>query len=159
MNDEVALFTFGTLMDVDLLGLVCQQPIETLQLETAAVRDFDRRWVRDDHYPVLVALPGSSTQGLIIRGLEQESMDRIVFFEGEEFTLRNMMVERVDGQLEEVRYFASNERRPVSDQTWHLEEWQRSAKPAMLPRVISYMQYYGVMSIEEADAHWRASYI
>lgn len=154
MGQACALFAFGTLMDTEVLQLVSGQPLDHLRLEPATVADHARRWVADDHYPVLIACPGTCTQGLIIRDLGQEAMNRIIFFEGDEFTLREIQVERSDGQEEQVCYFADNRRKLVSDQEWQLAHWQRTTKPDTLPRVVRYMRCYGMMSIAEADAHW-----
>lgn len=154
MNSRLDLFTFGTLMDPDVLGLVAQQDLSTLDIEPATVPDHVRRWVLDDHYPVLVSSPGSSTSGLIIRGLQDEAMRRIEFFEGDEFSLRTLRVENARQLPEEVCYFADNQRQCISDTEWLLEEWQQSTKPATLPRVERYMQCYGTMTTAEADAYW-----
>lgn len=154
MKSSKALFSFGTLMDTELLELVCEQAVSTLQIEPAEVRDHVRRWVIDDHYPVLVPEPGSHTQGLIIRGLSEIAMDRIVFFEGEEFTVQPIEVVRESGELEGVEYFADNHRKNISDTDWSLPEWQRTTKPDTLQRVVVYMACYGKMSPAEADAYW-----
>jgi hypothetical protein len=154
MTQDQDLFTFGTLMDTELLQIVCRQPLDSLVLEPAFAVDQARRWVLDDHYPVLIASPGSRIEGVIIRGLQEEAMNRIVFFEGDEFTLRRMTVELPDCQSEAVNYFAHNQRKPVSEQEWRLAEWQRSTKQDTLSRVERYMRCYGVMTTAEADAYW-----
>lgn len=154
MTQDLALFSFGTLMDAELLELVCQQSMETLVLEPAKVIDHARRWVIDDHYPVLLPEKGRDTQGLIIRGLNDESLERIVFFEGEEFTVQLIDVLRENDQSETVKHFADNHRKVISDSDWSMEQWQRTTKPDTMPRVHRYMQCYGRMSAAEADAYW-----
>lgn len=154
MSTVLALFAFGTLMDPDVLRLVAEHDPETLQLEPAMVTAHARRWVQEDHYPVLVPDDKSCTQGMIIRGLSHTAMQRIEFFEGEEFTLRELLVENAQGQTERVNYFADNQRKPVSEQEWLLEHWQQSTKAEMLPRVRRYMACHGHMSAAEADAYW-----
>lgn len=141
-------------MDTELLQLVSEQDVDTLVLESAHVRDHARRWVLDDHYPVLVPEPGTLTHGLIIRGLTDAAMDRIVFFEGEEFSLRQIAVVRDSGESERVEYFADNHRKSISDTDWSLQDWQCSTKPDTMPRVNRYMQCYGKMSAADADAYW-----
>lgn len=154
MKDPLALFSFGTLMDTDLLPLVCEQAMDTLVLEAAAVPDRSRRWVLDDHYPVLVVDEGCVTEGLIIRGLDTEALNRIVFFEGEEFNLAPLSVQKADGEWERVQYFADTNLKAISASEWTLPEWQRTTKQDTLNRVVRYMQCYGRMSIAEADAYW-----
>ena len=141
-------------MDSELLQLVSRQSLDSMLREPADVVGHARHWVLDDHYPVLVESPDCRTAGLIIRGLETEAMRRIEFFEGEEFSLEIMQVERLGGHLEQVSYFASNHRKPISDRQWLLEDWQRTTKQYTMPRVERYMQCYGLMSIAEADAYW-----
>jgi len=153
-NSRLALFAFGTLMDPDVLGIVARQDPATLVREAASVADHARRWVLDDHYPVLVPSPGQHTVGLIIRGLQEQAMSRIEFFEGDEFTLRTLFVENAAGDREEVCYFADNQRQPISTEEWLLEQWQAATKAQTLPRVERYMRCYGKMTTTEADAYW-----
>ena len=141
-------------MDTELLPLVCKQAMDTLVLEPASVPERSRRWVLDDHYPVLVEESGRTTDGLIIRGLEEEALKRIVFFEGEEFNLEPLSVVKPDGQWEQVQYFADTNLKEISTSEWSLTEWQRTTKADTLNRVVRYMECYGKMSIAEADAYW-----
>ncbi|MFT4728285.1 MAG: hypothetical protein ACI9UN_002792 [Granulosicoccus sp.] len=154
MKESLALFSFGTLMDTDLLPLVCEQAMDTLVLESAVVPERSRRWVLDDHYPVLVVEEGRTTQGLIIRGLEEEAFSRIVFFEGEEFNLEPLSVQKANGEWERVQYFADTNRKQISASEWTLSEWQRTTKADTLSRIVGYMQCYGKMTLAEADAFW-----
>jgi hypothetical protein len=154
VKESLALFSFGTLMDTDLLPLVCEQAMDTLVLEPAVVPGRSRRWVLDDHYPVLVAEDGRTTEGLIIRGLGEEALNRIVFFEGEEFNLEPLLVQKANGEWERVQYFADTNLKEISASEWTLSEWQRTTKADTLHRIVGYMQCYGNMSIAEADAYW-----
>lgn len=154
MSSPLALFAFGTLMDPDVLRIVSQQEPALVVRESATVADHVRRWVLDDHYPVLVPCPGRQTAGLIIRGLQEEAMRRIRFFEGDEFSLLTLAVKNARGHSENVCYFADNQRQPISEDEWLLEEWQRSTKSETLPRVERYMGCYGKMTTAEADAYW-----
>ncbi|MFT5896468.1 MAG: hypothetical protein ACI8VW_003351 [bacterium] len=154
MKKTLALFSFGTLMDTDLLPLVCEQAMGTLVLETAVVPDRSRRWVLDDHYPVLVKEQGRTTEGLIIRGLKEVALNRIIFFEGEEFNLEPLSVQKANGDWEQVQYFADTNLKEISTWEWTLSEWQQTTKADTLNRIIRYMQCYGKMSIAEADAYW-----
>ncbi|MFK8082183.1 MAG: gamma-glutamylcyclotransferase family protein [Granulosicoccus sp.] len=150
----VDLFSFGTLMDAELLALVCAQDMDTITLEPAHVEGYLPLWVVDDHYPVLVPRSGSKTDGLIIRGLTPEALDRIIFFEGGEFDMQRLDVISASGKTEAVQYFADADQKQISDHVWRLDEWQRLTKPDTMPRVFRYMQCFGKMSIDEADAFW-----
>ena len=148
------LFSFGTLMDAELLQLVCGHDTSSIVREPAVVSDHVPLWVQDDHYPVLIARPGVNTSGLILRNLSPQALDRIVFFEGGEFTVQQIDVTSASGIVERVPYFADNVHQGVRDVVWRLEHWQQTTKPDTLPRVERYMQCYGKMSVDEADAYW-----
>lgn len=154
MTKPLDLFSFGTLMDTDLLSLVCEQAVDNLVLDAAVVPDHARRWVLDDAYPVLVPETGRVTEGLIIRGLSEYALERIIFFEGEEFELKPIDVQRPQGDWERVQYFADTHRKEISDTEWSLEGWRHSTKADTMPRVTRYMQCFGKMSRAEADAYW-----
>lgn len=141
-------------MDAELLALVCGQDMDTIVREPAVVKDHVPLWVVDDHYPVLVPRAGSHTDGMIIRGLLGESLDRIIFFEGGEFSVQTIDVVTTNGITESVQFFADTDKKQVSDFIWYLDEWQRTTKPDTMPRVVRYMQCYGKMSVDEADAYW-----
>lgn len=141
-------------MDPELLQVVSRQPIDSLILEPASVSNHARRWVLDDLYPVLVPEQGTDTLGLIIRGLSEEAMARIVFFEGEEFMLQPIVVRTQNGVSEQVQYFDDNQRKLISESEWVLSDWQRTTKAETMKRVERYMQCYGRMTAAEADRYW-----
>ena len=154
MSNTHDIFSFGTLMDADLLAAVTGADNKTLKREPAVVRDSAALWVVDDHYPVLVPRPGASTEGMIIRGLSSEALDRIIFFEGGEFNVEQLQVINAHGEPERVSYFADADTKPVSEHIWTLEQWQHATKADTMVRVKRYMQCFGKMSIDEADAFW-----
>ena len=153
-EDRPALFAFGTLMDPDVLALVRGVPLDDLRTEAARVDDRARRRVVDDHYPVLVEMPGERVEGLLIHGLDDHAIERIRFFEGEEFALAPILVRDARGAEVDAVHFADTGRKAVADVPWSLEGWQADTKPDTLPRVRRYMACFGTMSVAEADAHW-----
>lgn len=141
-------------MDAELLSLVCGEHADSFVREPAVVHNHQPFWVLDDHYPVLVPLQGATTQGIILRDLPDEAIARIVFFEGGEFSVQSIEVVCENGASEEVSFFADNHLKPVSDTAWRLEDWQRDIKTDTLPRVVRYMECFGKMDVDEADAYW-----
>jgi len=151
------LFVFGTLMDPEVLGIVCEAATGRAVTEPAVVENRARRWVVDDHYPVLVAAPGESVAGLLVHGLDERAHERVVFFEGEEFVLEPIVVRGgADGRgrLIEACFFAHTGCEAVSDMRWELADWQANVKSDTLLRIRRYMDCFGVMGVAEADAYW-----
>jgi len=154
-EDRLPLFAFGTLMDPDVLALVCDVAPGSFPTESARAVDSTRRWVVDDHYPVLVAAPGEALDGVLVHDLDESALARIRFFEGEEFELAPITVRRdADGESVRAWHFAHAARKAVADMAWELADWQSSTKADMLPRVRRYMACFGRMSVAEADAYW-----
>ena len=117
----------------------------------------------DDHYPVLVDAANASVDGLLIHGLDATAIERIAFFEGEEFTLEPIRVTRLtDGSVSsgdeagalDAVHFAHTDRKPVDESGWELVDWQMKTKPDTLERIRRYMSHFGMLSVAEADAHW-----
>ena len=149
------LFAFGTLMDPDVLALVCDVPVGRFQTEPARAENSARRWVVDDHFPVLVAAAGESLDGLLVHGLGETALARIGFFEGEEFVLEPIRVRRrANDEPVDAWHFAHTGVLDVADTAWDLADWQSSTKPDALPRMRRYMACFGRMSVAEADAYW-----
>lgn len=148
------LFSFGTLMDAELLVAVTGNTNDGVRREPAVVDDYVALWVVNDDYPVLVPRSGACTQGMIIRGLTTEALDRIVFFEGGEFNVEQLQVINSNGSPECVSYFADTNIKQASERIWTLEQWQQATKADTMVRVERYMQCFGKMSIDEADAYW-----
>lgn len=151
---SITLFAFGTLMDEDVLAIVGDRAPGTFATEPASVSGRARRAVRDDHYPVLVRAPDESVDGLLIHDIDAVALERIAFFEGEEFALEPIRVtgER-SGELVAM-HFAHTDRKPIDEAAWTLEGWQASTKPDTLLRIRRYMSHFGVLSVAEADAYW-----
>ena len=163
MTQEVRpLFVFGTLMDADVLQLVCGMNLSELTLQPAVANGFKRRTVLGESFPVLVDAKGESVSGVLVCGLSQRALQRAQFFEGEEYVLKPIHVEgspeshssqqRV-GELEAV-FFADNAVYACEDKDWSIQHWQGQDKAEFLPRLACYMSLFGSMSAAEADQHW-----
>lgn len=152
-----ALFSFGTLMDIDVLLRVTKLPGEAIGLRRAMLPNHRQRQVLGESFPVVQPLAGAMTEGVLIDGLTPQAIARIRFFEGDEYRLDEIAVQLPDGTTEPARYFADTERYRVADHAWDLQTWQRTEKALFLQRIDQYMPLYGTMSATEADAYWLAS--
>ena len=147
------LFSFGTLMDDGVLELVSGQSRSDLHVEPVVLVDHVQREVIGESFPVLLPQPGGRAPGTLIFGLNQTAMQRILFFEGEEYALDALEVE-LDGRPVAACHFRDANTYRTGDRTWDLGTWQQSSRAEFLPRARRYMALYGTMSKREADAHW-----
>lgn len=87
------LFFFGSLLDPELFEVVVGRPVASVVRVPARLDGWSARRVREEDYPVLVPTAGSGTVGRVIAGLSWTEIDRVQFFEGDEYDLSPVTVE------------------------------------------------------------------
>ena len=149
-------------MDVDVLQIVSGMAVSDLTLQPAVVNGFKRRLVRGESFPMLVAAPEDSVNGVLVHGLTDEALQRAQFFEGEEYALKQICVSGLPeshtsipcvGETEAV-YFADNAVYQLQDEDWSIRHWQADKKTEFLLRLARYMEFFGELTAAEADQHW-----
>ncbi|MEM7257647.1 MAG: gamma-glutamylcyclotransferase family protein [Pseudomonadota bacterium] len=154
--DNDSLFVFGSLMDPDVLALVSGMALSDLTLATASVQGYRQGEVEEESYPVLVACESAQTSGLLIKGLSDTALARILFFEGEEYRLQKIEATLDNGEAVAAFYFCDTGAYTVRDAMWDFDQWQQIHKPSFIEASRQYMALFGSMSAAEADAHWTA---
>lgn len=152
-DNNLPLFCFGTLMDLDLLSCVTKIDVEKLTVRHSVLEGFHQRNVIGEDFPVVLANQCSTTSGVVIEGLDQQAFDRILFYEGDEYYLAPAVVD-VDNMKQDACVFLSSGAYHTGDEIWDFQHWQHQEKPKFLTRVESYMQYFGKMTATEADQYW-----
>ena len=148
------LFVFGTLRDVHVLELVLGRDPAHVRARAAWLEDHHTVTLPDETYPVLARRPGGRVRGQLL-SLDAGELERIAFFEGEEYGFESATVVTVAGVLERAMLCGDRSTRPGRRPPWSLEEWQRVHKDGFLPMARSYMTLFGSASIAEAEALWR----
>jgi hypothetical protein len=154
-----SLFVFGSLMDRQVLELVSGLSAKMLSMQDATARGFRQCEVVEESYPVLVADDTEDCRGLLIGGLTPQALDRILFFEGDEYQLEPVNVvreERGMDKIEPAYYFRDTGGYSVKSESWDYDKWRSQHKRAFLTVTADYMKLYGQMTATEADAHWVA---
>ena len=115
------LFVFGSLMDPEVLELV--SGLAELTINAATVEGFRQCEVSEESYPVLVADEASVCHGLLVGGLTVLAVQRILFFEGGEYTLEPITVTGDDTATEliEAYYFKDTGAYTVKAESWGYE--------------------------------------
>lgn len=152
-RDEL-LFVFGSLMDSAVLTIVSGCQPDRLAVSVASARGFKQCEVAEESCPVLVPSTGATCNGHLIAGLDAAAIDRIYFYEGDEYSLCPISVSVAD-QPKSAFYFRDTGIYTVRDTEWDFEHWQKTHKQAFLSATHDYMKLYGTMSATEADVHWQ----
>ncbi len=75
------IFLYGTLRHLPLLGVVLDRDPAALDTTPASLPDHATRWAEGQAFPMVVAEPGASAPGLLLRGLDATALDRLTFYE------------------------------------------------------------------------------
>jgi hypothetical protein len=148
------LFFFGTLQDPDLFALVIGRPMTALATQPATLLGRQSRKVKGESYPILLPHPDGRVDGLLVDGFTPAEMDRMQFFESDDYALQPVTVTLADGSPVEAQIYASTGALEDAGEPWHLEAWQATEKPRTLMHHEAYMSLYGKMSSAEAALRW-----
>jgi len=151
------LFCFGSLMDATVLEIVSGQPADELTMHSATATGYAQREVAEESYPVLIQRADSSAYGLAIYGLTDLAMQRILFFEGEEYQLADINIELENGELCSAQYFDDTGSYSVRNTSWNIEHWRELHRTEFIKQIQPYMELFGKMTAAEADEYWQSS--
>lgn len=160
------LFFFGTLLDPDLFHIAVGRPLATLPQVPAALTGYRRLKTRTESFPILVPHADGSVEGLAVGGMDPADLERLHFFEGEEYDMDALTVTLLADESgpeggaagDRVRAdgFLSTGKLEDAGAPWSLAEWQVTEKPLALLEAEVFMEAYGVLSSAEADRQWPA---
>lgn len=154
MKHPHALFVYGTLLDAGVLEAVLNRKVDLDHQKSGYLAGYSVMTFPGESFPILVATKNGRAQGRVIFSLSDEDMQRINFYEGDEYEFAVAKIQVGDNRVEAI--FNQVATIDVSTSVeWSLETWQKTDREAFLVDCKRYMSLYGVMSIEEADAMWR----
>ena len=149
------LFSYGSLMDADVLRIVIGPEYDAVVTSPAQLAGFRCVQYPTETFPILHAETRKLVDGLLIDGLSALAYQRILFFEGDEYELQSCLVQTHGGEREALYCADVTEPGELYDE-WTLARWQREHKAAFCVHVEQYMALFGTMSATEADQHWLA---
>jgi len=153
-DSTLPLFVFGSLMDRDVLRIVSNMEDSQLSHTEGHAIGYRQQEVTGESYPVLMPDDAKQTEGILIDGLSDTAMQRIHFFEGDEYALAELKVSTTDNANILANYYRDTGVYEILESGWNFRQWQRTHKTSFLQRCENYMQLFGTMSATEADRYW-----
>jgi nudix-type nucleoside diphosphatase (YffH/AdpP family) len=145
-----SFFCYGTLRHLPLLGIVLGRAPSSLDMAQAVLPDHAVYWAKDQTFPMIVAQAGAQAQGLLIRGLSDEDVARLDFYEsGFDYDLSPVHVVTEDGNAEPAQVFFPDVSLWQPGATWSLTEWEKDCGPLASTAAIEVMDYFGVKSDDQ----------
>jgi len=149
------LFVYGSMRDEEVRTLVLGRMATAFRSEPAWMPGVAAALVPGESYPYLVSLEGARAAGELIHGLDDTCLDRILFFEGDEYAFAECEVERAGGDRVAAMHFGGVAIPETPVVTWSLEQWQVSEKARFLSMTRRYMALWGHATRAQAEAVWQ----
>jgi hypothetical protein len=137
------LFVYGTLADIDVLRLVLGFEPKKILGREGTLYDHGLFYVKDEEFPLLQHLKAEVVKGRILKGLEGVALERVLYFEDDDFTLMGNDIVAEDGEKLEVQLFQPSEKTKSTDIPWIRHDWERREKYLLLERIERFMAGFG----------------
>lgn len=157
LSNDLPLFVFGSLRDMDLLETVLGRPPRHVATEPAELGGFRCRRARGEVFPILVPEPcaveiEATVPGTLLHGLSGDDLDRILFYEGGGYAPRPLAVTRREARRRtSARVFLATGMLQDSGETWDFDAWAEQDKPLALMLAEELMALYGVTPASAVD--------
>ena len=152
---NLPLFVYGSMRDEDVRALVLGRASPAARTEPAWMPGVAAVRVPEESYPYLVSSDCARVPGELIHGLDGEDVDRILFFEGDEYGFTESVVERTGGERVAAMHFGGVAIPEGPVVPWSLERWQAREKPRFLSMTREYMALWGRATQAQAEALWQ----
>ena len=152
---NLPLFIYGSMRDEDVRALVLGRAPLAVRTEPAWMPGVAAARVPGESYPYLVSVEGARAPGELIHGLDERCLDRILFFEGDEYAFVECVAERAGGERVAAMYFGGVAIPEAPVVTWSLEQWQAREKSRFLSMTREYMALWGRATRAQAEALWQ----
>ena len=121
------IFAYGTLMRREIME---EAAGEGCTGRKAVLEGYERRAVRDEVYPAIVARPGGRVDGIVYTGVSARAADRLDRFEGELYARSEVRVRCEDGgELPAWTYVAAAGREgALAEEGWSFEEFLKNGR-------------------------------
>ena len=119
-----SLFFYGTLCHLPLLETVLGRYADALDVVAAQLSDHAVYWAKDERFPLIMAEPGGTAHGLLLRGLSDADVARLSHYEGGFlYDLRACTVQTDDG-LWTADVFFPEPGQWQAGAPWSLADWK-----------------------------------
>ena len=152
---NLPLFVYGSMRDAEVRELVLGGDRSDIRTEPAWMPGAAVAIVPEESYPYLVSVDGGQACGELIHGLDAQCLDRILFFEGDEYACVECTVERTGGERIPAVHFGGVAIPEAPVVPWSLEQWQAKEKDRFLAMTREYMGLWRRATRAEAEALWQ----
>ncbi len=139
-----SLFFYGTLRHAPLLAVVLGKDPDRLEACPAVLADHAVRSVPGEPFPTLIAATGAKAPGLLVRGLTEQDIARLRFYEaGFDFELVTLDVLDARGKSMPAQVFFPKPDLCNAVDDWNLPDWTQKWAEISIEAAREVMAWYG----------------
>jgi hypothetical protein len=147
-------FFYGSLMDLELLEAVLGRKAHDLTLSPGWLKGYVAETAARYSFPTLVENHTGRVDGILAQGLTEADVERIAYFEDEEYTTIIADISTAESDVAAHVYVATK-RLKSSGTPWNFDDWRKHDKPLLLAVTRKVMaEHYGMTPINQIDAVW-----
>lgn len=143
-------------MDLELLEAVLGRKANGLSFTPGWLKGYVADTAARYSFPTLIEHRTGRVDGVIVKGLTAADVDRIAYFEDEDYTVTVADIATAEGDISAQVYVATT-RLKSSGKPWSFDHWRIHDKPLLLAvtrRVMA--EHYGITPMSEIDVVWHA---
>ncbi len=147
-------FFYGSLMDQELLEAVLGRKADRLTFAPGWLSGYIAETAEGYSFPTPIENRAGRIHGVIVKGLTAADVERIAYFEDEEYApvVADIMTAHTEIA---ARLYVATSRLKSSGEPWSFEKWRKHDKPLLLAVTRKVMkEHYGVTPMAEIDAVW-----
>lgn len=141
-----SLFFYGTLRHIPLLETVLGRSAASLDFEPAVLPDYAAMAATEGPFPVLAAAPGSGVDGVVVRGLSSNDLDRLTYYEsGFDYDLRTLTLKGG----EQAQVYVPAPGAWATNGAWDLGRWEEKWAAMSVVAAVEVMDGFGILTAED----------
>lgn len=127
------LFVYGSLLFSDLVKALTGRTSNSVPV---TLKGYKRCRIKGCDYPAITEEPGSNVDGLLIKDVDFHSMQILMFFEGDEYQPRQVMVFDQDIEITATTFVWIGEKGLLEDKDWDANEFRQKSLQLYMEEVV-----------------------
>lgn len=127
------LFVYGTLLFPEIFEKLSEKKFETIP---AIIRGFIRKRIFGCDYPAIVESLNSEVKGLLVRNVDEKTMQLLTFYEGDEYEKRETEVWIENEKINAFVFVWKNNLDDLEEIDWDENEFRQKHLNTYLNKVI-----------------------
>ena len=152
-----SIFLYGSLLEKNLRDVVFADSLHNTRIETAIALGYSTLRYPQESFPVLLPRVGQSAKGILLIDPTAEALERMAFYEGDEYEIASLSVTLDTGEVIHAQYNRALELDGVVfEEPWCLHKWQATESQILVEITKQYFtRGWGIMDVTQADKLWR----